>query len=57
MRNLTLLFCLLINLALQAESVEKDPFWLGADISGTTMHEKHGRQMYNANGDTRENTQ
>ncbi len=57
MRNVTILFCLLINLALQAESVEKDPFWLGADISGTTMHEKHGRQLYNAKGEPRENTQ
>ena len=35
----------------------QDTFWLGADISGTTMHEKHGRQLYNAKGEPRENTQ
>lgn len=35
----------------------QDTFWLGADISGTTMHEKNGRQLYNAKGEPRENTQ
>ncbi len=31
-------------------------FWLGADISGTTQEEAHGRQFYNAAGQPRENT-
>ncbi len=33
-----------------------EPFWLGADISGTTMIEDHGGQLYNAAGQPRENT-
>jgi len=32
-------------------------FWLGADISGTTDLEARGVQLYNAQGDPRENTQ
>ena len=40
-------------LALHAQ----EPFWLGADISGTTSLEAHGGQLYNAAGEPRENTQ
>lgn len=32
------------------------PYWLGADISGTTMIESHGPKLYNAAGEERENT-
>ena len=33
-----------------------DTFWLGADISGTSALEAHGVQLYNAQGEPRENT-
>ncbi len=42
---------LCISLMMQAQT-----FWLGADISGTTMMEDHGRQLYNTQGEPRENT-
>ena len=35
----------------------QEPFWLGADISGTTALESHGGQLFNAQGEKRENTQ
>jgi arabinogalactan endo-1,4-beta-galactosidase len=35
----------------------QEPFWLGADISGTTALEAHGGQLFNAQGEKRENTQ
>lgn len=35
---------------------EKAPFWLGADISGTTQMESHGIKFYNQKGEERENT-
>jgi len=38
---------------LQAQT---QPFWLGADISGTTELEAHGVQLFNAKGEPRENT-
>ena len=34
----------------------QEPFWLGADISGTTELEAQGVRLYNAKGDIRENT-
>ena len=34
----------------------QEPFWLGADISGTTELEARGVRLYNAKGDIRENT-
>lgn len=37
--------------------VAQEPFWLGADISGTTALEAHGGQLFNAQGEKRENTQ
>ena len=38
-------------------SFAQTPFWLGADISGTTALEAHGGQLYNRDGQPRENTQ
>ena len=35
---------------------QPDMFWLGADISGTSGLEAHGVQLYNAQGEPRENT-
>ncbi len=39
-----------------AAAQQQDTFWLGADISGTTELEARGKQLYNANGEPRENT-
>ena len=36
--------------------VQAQAFWLGADISGTTELEAHGKQLRNAKGEPRENT-
>lgn len=38
-------------------SIAQQTFWLGADISGTTALEAHGGQLYNRQGEPRENTQ
>lgn len=35
---------------------QNQPFWLGADISGTTELEARGEKLYNAKGEIRENT-
>ena len=54
----TIIFSLLSTLVLTvtAQSSE-EPFWLGADISGTTQLEAHGVQLMNAQGEPRENTE
>ena len=48
---------LFLALVLSAAAQDKNPFWLGADLSGTTMIEKMGTKLYNAQGEERENTQ
>ena len=48
-----ILFSIITSIALCAE----EPFWLGADISGTTELESRGVQLYNAGGEPRENTE
>ena len=35
---------------------DKQTFWLGADISGTTELEAQGERLYNGKGEIRENT-
>ena len=45
---------LLVFVALTIQAQE--PFWLGADISGTTELEAKGKQLRNAKGEPRENT-
>lgn len=45
---------LLVFAALTIQAQE--PFWLGADISGTTELEAKGKQLRNAKGEPRENT-
>ncbi len=42
------------NLSLMAQ--DKEPFWLGADISGTTELEAQGVQLRNSKGEIREST-
>ncbi len=49
--NVTLLTLILLALPCRARE-----FWLGADISGTTLLEHMGKQLYNAAGEPRENT-
>ena len=44
-----------LMLTVHAQSSE-EPFWLGADISGTTGMEARGIQLTNAQGEPRENT-
>ena len=50
----------MLAVALMALSIDcqaqDEPFWLGADISGTTALESRGVQLYNAQGEPRENT-
>ncbi len=52
MKRIFFLFTVLsLSLLIQAQT-----FWLGADISGTTMLEQSGGQLYNTQGEPRENT-
>lgn len=50
---ITLFLALVLSVAAQ----DKERFWLGADLSGTTMIEKMGTKLYNHKGEERENTQ
>ena len=52
MRNVLLTCMLMVAMAAGAQ----EPFWLGADISGTTELEAHGVKLYNNKGEIRENT-
>ena len=54
-RTILFFFFSVIILTIGAQSLE-EPFWLGADISGTTEMESRGIQLTNANGEPRENT-
>ncbi len=50
-RTIFVTTALCISFVMQAQT-----FWLGADISGTTQLEAGGGQLYNAQGEPRENT-
>ena len=52
----TVLTVLSICFSLTTAAQEKNPFWLGADISGTTALEKWGVQLYDSLGEPFENT-
>jgi len=55
MKQLCLIvFFLLVSLSSMAEAKDS-VFWLGADLSGTSMMERHGAQLYNAKGEPRDN--
>ena len=54
MRNFLFTCVLLVATAMAAQTEE--PFWLGADISGTTELEAYGVKLYNNKGEIRENT-
>ena len=49
-------FLMMAWLCLPVYSQSHEPFWLGADISGTTALEAWGGKLYNAQGEERENT-
>lgn len=55
MKRSILLFVITI-LALTSRAQQNEPFWLGADISGTTQMESRGAKFYNKLGQERENT-
>ena len=55
MNKLRLIFAMLLG-AIMASAQTVEPFWLGADISGTTELEARGIQLMNAQGEPRENT-
>lgn len=55
MNRMKLLFLFSV-LFLTARGQTTEPFWLGADISGTTGLEARGVQLMNAKGEPRENT-
>lgn len=55
MKQLLLISALCLSSVMMNGELRKD-YWLGADISGTTMMEAHGSKFYNANGEERENT-
>ena len=50
------LICLLFMTVITVGAQKAEPFWLGADISGTTGLEARGVQLKNAKGEPRENT-
>ena len=51
------LFVILMALLWTSGVQAAEPFWLGADISGTSELEARGVQLYNAQGEKRENTE
>lgn len=55
MNRLTILFCCLCTLS-TLKAQQKETFWLGADISGTTEQEARGVQLRNVKGEPRECT-
>mgnify|MGYP003466442286 FL=1 len=56
MRKLLIAFLFTVISIGNANAQDKNSFWLGADISGTTQLESNGEKLYNAKGEIRENT-
>ena len=56
MRKLLIAFLFTVISIGNANAQNKNTFWLGADISGTTQLESNGEKLYNAKGEIRENT-
>ena len=56
MRKLLIAFLFTVISIGNAHAQDKNSFWLGADISGTTQLESNGEKLYNAKGEIRENT-
>ena len=56
MRKLLIAFLFTVISIGNANAQDKNTFWLGADISGTTQLESNGEKLYNAKDEIRENT-
>jgi arabinogalactan endo-1,4-beta-galactosidase len=56
MRKLLIAFLFTVICIGNANAQDKNTFWLGADISGTTQLESNGEKLYNTKGEIRENT-
>ena len=56
MRKLLIAFLFTVISIGNANAQDKNSFWLGADISGTTQLESNGEKLYNAKDEIRENT-
>ena len=56
MRKLLIAFLFTVISINNANAQDKNTFWLGADISGTTQLESNGEKLYNTKGEIRENT-
>lgn len=56
MRKLLIAFLFTVISIGNANAQDKNTFWLGADISGTTQLESNGEKLYNTKGEIRENT-
>ena len=50
MRKLLIAFLFTVISIGNANAQNKNTFWLGADISGTTQLESNGEKLYNAKG-------
>lgn len=48
-------FLFAIMLAVSFNCLQAEPYWLGADVSGTSMLEKLGVKLYNVAGEERDN--
>ena len=56
MRKLLIAFLFTVISIGNANAQDKNTFWLGADISGTTQLESNGEKLYNTKGEIKENT-
>ena len=56
MRKLLIAFLFTVISINNTNAQDKNTFWLGADISGTTQLESNGEKLYNTKGDIKENT-
>ncbi|WP_434503149.1 glycosyl hydrolase 53 family protein [Prevotella sp.] len=56
MRKSLIAFLFMVISIGNTNAQDKNTFWLGADISGTTQLESNGEKLYNSKGEIRENT-
>lgn len=56
MRKSLIAFLFMVISIGNTNAQDKNTFWLGADISGTTQLESNGEKLYNTKGEIRENT-
>ena len=56
MRKLLIAFLFTVISINNTNAQDKNTFWFGADISGTTQLESNGEKLYNTKGEIKENT-